>query len=570
MTRPWTQHYAPGCPTDMPALPYATLPELFRSITAEQGDKPAFSICLPNGAGATLSYNELDRHSDALAAYLREILKLEPGDRVAVQLPNCLAYPVAACGILKAGCVLVNCNPLYTVTELESQVKDAGAKALIAIDLFADKLATLREHTSVEHVLLAKLTEFFPATKAAIIGFVLKYVRKQVPVCSIATIPFSQALAKGRPQASLAPAYAQALKPASLAALQYTGGTTGVSKGAMLSHLNLLANVEQAYQFCKHRITRGNEVVLAPLPLYHVFAFTVNFLTFYRTGAHAILIPNPRPMRNMKAAFEKYPITWMTGINTLYAALLGEKWFQANPPQDLKVAIAGGAALHGATSERWKTLVGDPITEGYGLTESSPVVCFNPLGQGRDGCIGLVMPGVDVKLMKEDGTEAAQGEAGELWVQGPQVMQGYWNKPEESAQVLIDGWLHTGDVAVQEADGFLKVVDRLKDMIVVSGFKVFPNEVEDCLAHHPAIADCAVIGVPAGEAGEAVKAFVVIRPGMTLTIEQVREHCKQSLTNYKVPKLVEFRADLPKTNIGKILRKTLRNEELAKLSAKAS
>jgi long-chain acyl-CoA synthetase len=551
----------------MPPLPYRHLPELFRAMTAEHGRNPAYSICLPNGASATLSFEQMDLQSDAFAAYLRETLKLQAGDRVGIQLPNCLAYAVAAFGILKAGCVLVNCNPLYTPAELEHQLQDAGATVLVSIDLFADKLATLKANTPVQHVVLAKLTEFFPFFEAAVIGIVLKYVRKQIPPCPVAVTPFAKAMAEGRAQAAKAPAYAAALTPDSLAALQYTGGTTGVSKGAMLSHKNLLSNVEQAYQFCKHRITQGQEVVLAPLPLYHVFSFTVNLLTFFRTGAHGILVPNPRPISNLKAVFKKYPLTWMTGINTLYAALLSEKWFKAAPPQDLKVAIAGGAALQGAVSERWRVLIGDPVTEGYGLTESSPVVCFNPLGEGRAGYIGVPLPGIDIKLIKEDGSEAAPGEAGELCVQGTQVMQGYWKRPEESAQVLVDGWLHTGDVAVLEADGFVKIVDRLKDMIVVSGFKVFPNEVEDCLAHLEGVAECAVIGVPSGDSGEAVKAFIVTRPGVTLSIEQVREHCKKSLTNYKVPKFVEFRADLPKTNVGKILRKDLRKEELAKQAA---
>jgi long-chain acyl-CoA synthetase len=546
----------------MPPLQHPHLPAMLRAQSAAYAAKPAFTVCLPNGASATLTYAELDAASDAFAVYLRETLKLEAGDRVAIQLPNCLAYPVAAIGVLKAACVLVNCNPLYTPTELENQLKDSGAKALVVLDLFAGRLAGLHEKTAVKHVVMARLTEFFPALKGALIQFVLKYVKKQIPPCPVPTLAFKDALHPA--PAAKALSYAEGLSRSSLAALQYTGGTTGVSKGAMLSHGNLLANVEQAYQFCKHRITLSQEVVLAPLPLYHVFAFTVNFLTFYRTGAHSILIPRPRPMSNMKAAFAKFPITWMTGVNTLYAALLNEKWFQAKPPLELKVAIAGGAALHGAVSERWQALIGDPVTEGYGLTESSPVVSFNPLGQGRAGCIGLPLPGIDVKLIKEDGSEAGPGEAGELYVQGPQVMQGYWQRPEESAQVLRGGWLATGDVAEMAPDGFLKIVDRLKDMIIVSGFKVFPNEVEDCLARLDGVAECAVIGVPNGEAGEAVKAYLVPKPGVTLTVEQVREHCKKSLTNYKVPKFVEFRTELPKTNIGKILRKSLRAEELAK------
>jgi long-chain acyl-CoA synthetase len=570
--RPWTRLYAPGVPQDLPSLAQDHLARFVRSHAAIHRGRPAFSTCLPNGAAGSATYGQIDERSDAFAAYLRETLKLQPGDRVAIQMPNNLAYPIAAFGIFKAGCVLVNVNPLYTPQEVQHQLADAGAKALVVIDLFSGKLDEGLKGTQVQHVILASVTTGFPAVTGAVVRFVLRYLKRQVPDCPVPFTPFEEALAAGE-KVRLSvdfEAYIAGQGAQSTACLQYTGGTTGVSKGAALSHSNLLSNVEQAFQFCKHRIIPEQEVVLAPLPLYHVFAFTVNLLTFYRTGAHSILVPSPRPVSNLKAVFAKYPMTWMTGVNTLYAALLNEAWFTAAPPKSMKCAIAGGTALHGAVAEKWRLLLGDPVTEGYGLTEASPVVSFNPLGQGRVGCIGVPLPGTDVKLLKEDGSEAPQGEAGELCVQGPQVMQGYYQRPEETAKVLKDGWLHTGDVAVMEADGFLRIVDRLKDMIVVSGFKVFPNEVEDALAKLDGIQESAVVGAPSESSGEQVVAFVVCRPGAQLTEAQVREHCKQSLTAYKVPKIVIFKKDVPKSNVGKIIRKDLRQEAADAAAAHAA
>jgi long-chain acyl-CoA synthetase len=566
--RPWTRLYAAGTAADLPPLAQDHIARFARAHAVIHANRPAFSTVLPGGQSGTLTYAKLDRASDYFAAYLREVIKLQPGDRVAIMLPNCLAYPVAAMGVFKAGCVLVNTNPLYTGAEMAYQFKDSGAKALVVLDLFTDRLAEGLAGTEVKHVVLASLTEGFSPITGAIVRFVLKHIQHKVPPCPVAYTPFRGTLRIGRAHVNhLGPesleAYISGQGAESLAALQYTGGTTGVSKGAMLSHGNLLSNVEQCYAFCCHRIIPEQELVLAPLPLYHVFAFTVNFLTFYRTGAHTLLIPSPRPVSNLKAAFDRYEITWMTGVNTLYAALLGEKWFQELPPKKLKVAIAGGAALLGAVAERWRLLLGETPTEGYGLTEASPVVCFNPLGQGRSGCIGVPLPGTDVKLIKEDGSLAATGEAGELCVMGPQVMQGYWKRPDDTAAVIQDGWLRTGDVAIMDRDGFLRIVDRLKDVVVVSGFKVFPNEVEDVLAKLVGVAQAAVVGAPDGDHGEQVVAFIVPTKGATVTVASVREHCRQSLTNYKVPKLVIFKDDLPKTNIGKILRKDLRAEAAA-------
>jgi long-chain acyl-CoA synthetase len=559
--RPWTRYYAAGTPLDLPPLAEDHLARFLRAHAAIHAKRPAFSTVLPGGQTGTLSYRDLDARSDAFAVFLREELGLKPGDRVALQLPNCLAFPIAAFGVLKAGLVLVNTNPLYTPSEMVHQFKDSGAKALIISDLFANKLKQGLASTGVEHVVTASLTEGFPAFTGAVVRFVMKYVHRRVPKCPMPHWDFSAALARGSAglkQGAPLQDYIAGQGPDTLAVLQYTGGTTGVSKGAMLSHGNLMSNVEQAYLFCRHRITTGQEVVLAPLPLYHVFAFTVNLLTFYRTGAHGVLIPSPRPPYNLKEAFRRFNITWMCGVNTLYAALLNEPWFQKRPPKSLKVAIAGGAALLEAVAERWRGMLGESPTEGYGLSEASPVVCFNPLGQGRAGCIGVPLPGTDVKLLAEDGGEAGPGESGELCVRGPQVMQGYWQRPEETEKVLQDDWLRTGDVATMEEDGFLRIVDRLKDVIVVSGFKVFPTEVEDCLAKLPGVRMEAVVGAPDGDHGEQVVAFVVAEPGAGLTEDSVREHCRKSLTGYKVPRRVVFADDLPKSNIGKILRKDLR------------
>ena len=561
--RPWTRYYAADTPRDLPKLSENHLAHFLRAYAGRYAQSPAFSTVLPGGQSGTLSYKDLDVRSDAFAAYLKEELGLVAGDRVALQLPNCLAFPIAAFGVLKAGLVLVNTNPLYTPAEMSYQFKDSGAKALIILDLFAEKLKQGLSGTAIKHVVTASVTEGFPALSGALIRFVMKYVRRGVPKCPVPHQDFGAALALGFGRLRtgvILENYIAQQGSGTLACLQYTGGTTGVSKGAMLSHGNLLSNIEQAYLFCSHRIILGQEVVLAPLPLYHIFAFTVNLLTFYRTGAHGILIPSPRPPSNLKAAFRRFNVTWMCGVNTLYAALLHEDWFVKRPPKNLKVSIAGGAALLGAVAEGWRALLGEAATEGYGLSEASPVVCFNPLGHGRVGCIGIPLPGTDVKLLREDGTEAALGENGELCVQGPQVMQGYWQRPEESAQVLQDGWLRTGDVAVMDADGFLRIVDRLKDVIVVSGFKVFPTEVEDCLSKLAGVRMAAVVGAPHGDQGEQVVAFIVADPSAGLGEQAVREHCRLSLTGYKVPKKIVFKDDLPKSNIGKILRKDLRAE----------
>lgn len=526
----------------------------------------AFTAVLPNGMFGNLSFAEVRRDADRFAAFLREELGLAAGDRVAIQLPNSLAYPICAFGVLKAGCVLVNTNPLYTPAEMIHQFNDSGARVLVIVDLFGDKIAPVLEQTGIEHVVLVRLTDRFPALPGFVAYNVIKYWNRLIPRCTAPTISFREALARGARRLHErkidVAAYTAATTPDDLAVLQYTGGTTGVSKGAMLSHGNLLANVAQIEERVAGYVTHGAECPLAVLPLYHIFAFTTNLLYFFQAGARNVLVANPRPLSNLQRAIENYPITWIPGVNTLFNGLLNEEWFADHPPPKLRGSIAGGTALHAAVAERWQRVTGTPVIEGYGLTECSPVVTLNPFDANRPGTIGLPLIGTEVRLLDGSGRPVPSGEPGELAVRGPQVMQGYWQRPEETAKVIRDGWLLTGDIATMDEDGYLRIVDRKKDMILVSGFNVYPNEVEDCIAACPGVSEVAVIGLPDARTGEMVKAFVVAKPGASLTAEQVREHCKQYLAPYKVPKAVELRAELPKSAVGKVLRRELRAESL--------
>jgi long-chain acyl-CoA synthetase len=559
--RPWIQHYVQGTRPEIPPIPYKHLPDMFRYVGSRYGPRIAFTQCMPNGMDASLTYAEVDRLSDAFAAYLRETLKLAPGDRVAVQLPNCLTYPIAAFGILKAGCVLVNTNPLYTPSEMAHQFADSGAKVLVILDMFADRLPTVLPKTQIQTVVIASIAERFAPLRKLLIKSVLKFVKKQIPKATVAHTAFPAALKAGEGALDSAklPGYLAGVELDSPAALQYTGGTTGVSKGATLTHRNLLGNTLQLEEVSRNFLRTGEETVLTALPFYHIFAFTVNLLLFYIIGGRDVMVPSPRPVTNLQKAFEKYPITWFTGVNTLYNALLMEEWFRQNPPKHLVASLAGGMALHSSVAARWKEVTGTPVVEGYGLTEASPVVTFNPIGGTvKDGTIGIPLPSTEVKLVDEAGAPVALGEPGELLCRGPQVMPGYWQRPDESAKVLdADGWLHTGDVAAMDEDGYVRIVDRKKDMILVSGFNVYPNEVEEVITQHPGVAEVGVIGVPDERSGEAVKA-VVVKKDPALTADQVIAHCREHLTSYKVPRQVEFRTELPKTNVGKILRKDLR------------
>lgn len=558
--RPWVPHYSPGSQADIGPIAYRHLPDMVRQQSAKHADKTAFTQVMPNGMAGTLTYAQVDRHSDEFAAYLRDVLGLKAGDRVAIQMPNSLAYPVVLFGVLKAGCIAVSTNPLYTPPEMVHQFNDSGARALVISDLFADRLPPVLPKTQVKHVVTVRITEWFPAVPAFVIRTVLKYVKKQLPPITVAHTPLQEALASGRAKVAAGadvPAYLDGVALDSVAALQYTGGTTGVSKGAMLSHRNLLGNVAQMLAMNTALLREGEESILTALPLYHIFAFTVNLLLFYQIGGHNVLIPSPRPPQNLQKAFEKHPVTWFSGVNTLFNALANEPWFQQNPPKSLKLSVAGGMALHGAVARRWKEVVGTPVVEGYGLTEAAPVVSFNPVDRVKEGTIGIPFPSTEVKLVDESRAPVGVGQPGELACRGPQVMLGYWNRPEETEKVLQDGWLYTGDIAQMDEEGYLRIVDRKKDMILVSGFNVYPNEVEDCLANHPGVREVAVIGVPDEHSGEAVKAFV-IKKDPALTEQDVIRHCRESLAGYKVPRQVEFRDELPKSPIGKIIRRELR------------
>ena len=562
---PWLAHYPNEVPQQLPPVPFANLPELLRSSAKQYNKTIAFTQVMPNGMNGSLTYGEIDQLSDQFAIYLREVLGLAAGDRVAVQMPNCLSYPIVAFGVFKAGCILVNTNPLYTAPELIHQFSDSGATTLVVIDMFADQLTEVMAHTDLKNIVTVKISEFFPPVVGGIVRLVQKFWSKSLPKISVKHTKFSSTLALGKNSFSKEKvlAYASKIEPESLAALQYTGGTTGVSKGAMLSHSNLVSNTLQMIAHSGTGMRAGKEVVLTALPLYHIFAFTVNLLGFYYNGARNILVPSPRPPSNLRRAFDNYKITWLSGVNTLFNALLNERWFQDAPPKHLHASAAGGMALQSSVAQRWRELTGTPIVEGYGLTESSPVITFNPLtGTSKDGSIGIPVPSTEVKCVDENGNEVPIGESGEIVARGPQIMVGYWQKPEETAKAVKDGWLHTGDIAQMDADGYFTIVDRLKDMIIVSGFNVYPNEIEEQIAAVPGVLEVGVIGVPDDKSGERVQAYVKASlPAPSK--EEIIAHCRASLAAYKIPQDVIFVDELPKSPIGKILRRTLRDEAIS-------
>jgi long-chain acyl-CoA synthetase len=564
---PWLASYPPGVPATIETPPYRLLGDVAPDLAARRPTARAFTTIMPNGMAASLSFADVDRYSDEFAAFLRENLRLQTGDRVAVQIPNGLPYPVAAFGIFKAGCGLVNVNPLYTAHEMAHLFQDAEPAAIVAIDMFADKLANALQQAPIPHIILTDAASLFPIVSRHLIGFVQKYVRKEVPAPRFRHTAFAKALALGaasiRAGASVKD-FTRGVEPSAIACLQYTGGTTGVSKGAMLTHRNLIMNVAQ-FLALHHEDMRESDHVLTVLPLYHIFAFTANMLGFFVVGAHNVLIPNPRPLTNLRKAFEKEPITFITGVNTLFNGLLNSPWFARNPPRSLRISVAGGMALQAAVAERWQKITGTPVIEGYGLSEASPVLTCNPASRAKLGSVGLPLPSTEIRCVDDHGDVVAIGEPGELIARGPQVMPGYWKQPGETKIVLRDGWLYTGDIAKMDAEGYFSIVDRRKDMIDVSGFKVFPNEVEAVLASLAGVKECAVIGVPDNATGEAVKAFIV-RGDPALDASTVRDSCRCEVAGYKVPKFVEFREDLPKSNVGKILRKDLREIPAANTS----
>jgi len=557
---PWIASYPSFVEPELAPLPSPHLPGFIRTAADTYAETVAFTQCMPNGMNGSLTYRQIDELSDAFAAYLRESAGVQPGDRVAVQMPNCLSYPVVAFGVFKAGAVLVNTNPLYTPTEMIHQFSDSGATVLVMIDMFADRLDTVLPHTSIKTVVTTRIGEFFPPVIAGVIRLVQKVWNRSLPKITVAHTPFREAIAAGKKEATpeRLQSYLEGVKADTVAALQYTGGTTGVAKGAMLTHANLMSNTMQMLGITGPFLRHGAETVMTALPLYHVFAFTVNLLSFFHLGARNILIPTPRPPSNLKRAFENYEITWLTGVNTLFAALLKERWFQDSPPPHLRASAAGGMALHTSVAAQWREMVGSPIVEGYGLTETSPVLTFNPLdGTAKDGTIGIPVPSTRARCVDDDGNDVSVGEPGELVVKGPQVMTGYWNQPEETAETIRDGWLHTGDVAEMDEQGFFTIVDRKKDVIVVSGFNVYPNEIEDLIAGVDGVAEVGVIGLPDSRSGERVEAFVV-STGDGVTSEKIIAHCRKNLVGYKIPQRVTVVDELPKSPIGKILRRELR------------
>ena len=526
--------------------------DIFESSCREYADSPAFT-CMKH----TLTYRELDRHSARFAAYLQQFTSLQPGDRIAIQLPNILQYPVAVFGAIRAGMVVVNTNPLYTAHELKHQLNDSGAKALVVLANIAKNAAAIVPETKVEQVIVTELADMHPPIKRVLLNFAVKHIKKMIPPFSFPLqVSFRDALNKAQK-----PFQPVKRDPEDVAVLQYTGGTTGVAKGAMLTHRNLVANMVQVNEHM-HKVFRKNqELYITPLPLYHIYAFTIHCMSALSLGNHNLLIPNPRDIKAFVKTLQDLPFTCFVGLNTLFNALMRNPDFVKLDFSHLRLTSSGGMALTAETSKHWTEVTGSTISEGYGLTETSPVVAINPPGGIQQGTVGLPMPDTDCKVIDEDGNTLPTGEPGELCIRGPQVMKGYWQRPEATAEVLdADGWFKSGDIAIIQDDGYIKIVDRKKDMINVSGFKVFPNEVEDVLAGHPDIVEAAVIGVPDNDGSETVKAFVVTH-NSSLTIADVRDYAKTKLTPYKVPHLVEFRSELPKTNVGKVLRRELKDQE---------
>ncbi len=555
MEYPWFKNYPEGVPHEIDPTEYNSISNLMEQSYKKFHNKIAFT-CM----GKDFTYAELDTLTKKFASYLQNDLKLEKGSKVALMMPNILQYPIALFGLLRAGMVGVNVNPLYTERELEHQLKDAEVEAIVIFTNSAHMLQKVLPKTPVKHVITTGIGDLLGFPKSLIVNFVIKNVKKMVPAWDIpGHINFTTALSKGD-ENNFKPVE-QSLDDTAF--LQYTGGTTGVAKGAILTHRNIVSNVLQARAWIKNAIEEGEETIITPLPLYHIFSLTANCLIFSSVGARNVLITNPRDIKGFIAELSKYKFTAITGVNTLFNALLNNEDFKKLDFSKLHLTLGGGMAVQKAVAEKWREVTGVPLIEAYGLTETSPAACVNPLTlPSYNGKIGMPIPSTIVKILDDDENELPAGEAGELAIKGPQVMQGYYKKPEETAKVMTkDGFFKTGDIACMDEDGYFKIVDRKKDMILVSGFNVYPNEVEDAIVTHQDILEVAAVGVPHEKSGEVVKIFVV-RKNDSLTDVQVIDYAKSVLTGYKVPKMVEFRAELPKSNVGKILRKDLRNEEL--------
>ncbi|HSR66277.1 MAG TPA: AMP-binding protein [Xanthomonadaceae bacterium] len=550
--RPWLAHYPAGMPAEIDADEYPSVAAVFHRSVEKYRDRPAFA-----NLGKVMSYGELDRLSAQFAAWLLGELGLKRGDRVAIMMPNCLQYPIATFGVLRAGLTVVNVNPMYTSHELHHQLEDSGASVIVVLDNFADTVLEAMPGTALRQVVATGLGDMLGFPKGALVNFVLRHVRKMVPACTIpGAVRFRETLERG---ARLPPPQVD-IDPQDIAFLQYTGGTTGVAKGAMLTHRNLVANMQQAAAWVRNNVRDGEEIIITALPLYHIFALTANGLVFMKFGGLNYMITNPRDMPAFVRELGKVPFTAITGVNTLFNGLLNTPGFDKLDFSRLRLTLGGGMAVQRTVAERWKQVTGCTLVEAYGLTETSPAACINPMDLAEyNGAIGLPIPSTDACLKDEEGRHLPTGEVGELCIKGPQVMKGYWQRPDETAKVVdAEGWLHTGDMARMDERGFFYIVDRKKDMILVSGFNVYPNEVEDVLAGMPGVREVAAIGVPDEKSGEAVK-VVIVRKDPSLTAEQVKAYAREYLTGYKRPHYVEFRDELPKTNVGKILRRELRD-----------
>ena len=554
----WLKNYPKGVPAEIDYSAYRSIKHLFETCCEKFKDLPAYA-----NLGAQMSYAELDRKTRDFAAFLQSLPGLAKGDRVAIMMPNLLQYPIAIFGILRAGMIVVNVNPLYTPRELEHQLKDSGAKAIVIVENFATTLQQVIKATLVTQVITTQIGDLLPVPKRWIVNFVIKNVKKMVPDWRLdGAITMRAALARGA---------TEQMKPFEpelddLAFLQYTGGTTGLSKGAMLTHRNIVANLHQSGAWTSSDFKEGQEVVISPLPMYHIFCLTAT-LSFMTWGAVNVLITNPRDLPALVEELKKWKWSILTGVNTLFNGLLNTPGFAELDFSPVKVVLGGGAAVQKAVAEKWQQVTGTYLTEAYGLTETSPGASINPMGTPWNGSIGLPLPSTEISIRNDDFAELPLWDdkgpiepcTGEICIRGPQVMKGYWQRPEETDMVMRDGWLLTGDVGHMDQNGFVFITDRKKDMILVSGFNVYPNEIEGVVQLHPGVMECASVGVPDEKSGEAVK-VVVVKKDPDLTREQIIEHCKQHLTGYKVPKIVEFRTELPKTPVGKILRRELRDK----------
>ncbi|WP_058834692.1 AMP-binding protein [Luteimonas abyssi] len=552
--RPWLAQYSPGTPAEIDLDEFRSIPAVLQAAIRDFADRPAFS-----NMGKTMSYAEIDAASRTFAAYLLGELKLKKGDRVAIMMPNCLQYPIATFGILRAGLVVVNVNPLYTVREFKHQMVDSGAVALLVLDNFGATVEKALPDTQIRHVITSGLGDLFDFPKRPLVNFVLRHVKKMVPDYHIGgAVRFRDALRIGEghtfPEVTI--------DPQDIAFLQYTGGTTGVAKGAILTHRNLVANMQQASAWVAGQTEPGQEVIITALPLYHIFALTANGLVFMKLGAKNVLITNPRDMPGFVKELKRERFTAITGVNTLFNGLLNTPGFDSIDFSSLKLTLGGGMAVQRSVAERWKKVTGVTLVEAYGLTETSPAACINPMDLAEyNGAIGLPVPSTDAGILGENGEWLPAGEIGELCIKGPQVMAGYWQRPEETAKTVdADGWLHTGDMAKMDEQGFFYVVDRKKDMILVSGFNVYPNEIEEVISSMPEVLEVAAVGVPDERSGEVVKLFVV-KKDPALTEERIKAFARENLTGYKQPKKIEFRDELPKSNVGKILRRELKDEQ---------